>query len=225
MHVLWCVTGAGHLLQESADFMRKNMRGNKIAVAFSGAGCEVAEMYGLLDQIERDFKDVFMEDEQGSSSPLVGRLAKKEYDLVIVSPCTANTVAKIVTGVADSLVSNIAAQAVKSGTPLHVVPTDYKKTQETMLPLVIDPMLCRNCETCPPLMNCPKKAIYRDDRVRANMLKCNACKKCVEECTYSAISFGKKVRIHIRDIDIENTKRLGTMEGIQVYRKPDEIKI
>ena len=225
MNILWCLTGAGHLLKESLDCVQKNKENHRITIALSGAGYEVAQMYGLLDQIKKGFDKVVREDEQGFSSPLVGRLAKGEYDLVVVSPCTANTVAKIITGIADSLISNLVAQAVKSKTPVYVIPTDVEKTQETTTPMMIDPRTCRNCEVCPPLDYCPENAIYRDDRVRINMLKCNACRKCVEKCTYSAIGFGRKVKINIRDIDMENTKKLQSMEGIKVYRNPGEIKI
>lgn len=225
MNILWCLTGAGHLLKESLDVMQKNREKHRIAAAFSGAGYEVAQMYGILDPIEKYSKEVVREEEQGFSSPLVGRLAKGEYDLVIVSPCTANTVAKIVAGIADSLISNIVAQAVKSKTHVYVVPTDFEKIQETTLPIIVDPKTCRDCDTCPPLENCPENAIYRDGQIRVNMLKCNACRICVDKCTYSAISFGKKAKINIRDIDIENTKKLQAMEGIKVFKNPGEIRI
>ena len=98
MNLLWCVTGAGHLLLESFALVECIGSEHEVTVACSGAGSEVARMYGLQEVIAREFKDVISEQEQGYSSPLVGRLAKREYDLVIVAPCTANTVAKIVGG-------------------------------------------------------------------------------------------------------------------------------
>ena len=225
MNLLWCVTGAGHLLLESFARMQYTANEHEITVALSGAGSEVARIYGLQKQIAREFKEVISEQEQGYSSPLVGRLAKREYDLVIVAPCTANTVAKIVRGIADSLISNLVAQAVKSGVPVIIVPTDYEKIQETTMPMSLDQETCRLCEVCPPLEQCPQEAIYRDDRVRLNSLRCTACKTCIELCTYAAISFGRKVRVHIRDLDIENTKRLEKQEGITVFRSPDAITV
>jgi dihydromethanopterin reductase (acceptor) len=168
---------------------------------------------------------VVREQEQGFSSPLVGRLAKGEYDLVIVSPCTANTVAKIVAGIADSLITNVVAQAVKSATPAYIVPTDFEKIQETTVPLLIDPKACRNCEVCPPLDNCPKNAIYRDESIRLNPLRCDACRACIDNCAYSAISFGSRVRVHIRALDIANTRKLQAMEGITVFKHPREIEL
>jgi dihydromethanopterin reductase (acceptor) len=225
MNILWCVSGAGHLLKESLDFVQKNKGKHKITVALSGAGYEVAQMYGFLDFIENEFKGVIKEQEQGFSFPIIGRLAKGEYDLVMVSPCTANTVAKIVAGIADSLITNIVAQAVKGKIPTYIVPTDFEKIQATKVPIMVDPKMCRNCEVCPPLANCQKNAIYRDESIRVNTLKCNACKECIDKCKYSAISFGRRVRVHIRDIDIENTRKLQDMEGIKVFKDPYETEI
>jgi dihydromethanopterin reductase (acceptor) len=110
MEILWCVTGAGHLLNESFRSMDELPENHRITVAFSNAGYEVTRMYGLLDHLKRDLRGVILEQEQGFSSPLVGRLAKREYDMVVVAPCTANTVATVVNGIADSLVSNIIAK-------------------------------------------------------------------------------------------------------------------
>jgi dihydromethanopterin reductase (acceptor) len=225
MNLLWCVTGAGHLLFESFALMQYVHNEHEVTVAFSGAGSEVARMYGLHEMIARVFKEVVSEQDQGYSSPLVGRLAKREYDLVVVAPCTANTVAKIVRGIADSLITNLVAQAVKSGLPVYIVPTDFEKIQETTMPMSLDQGICRTCDVCPPLEQCPQDAIYRDDRVRINGLRCTGCKACIEICTYDAISFGGKVWVHIRDLDIENTKKLEKMEGITVFQSPDAITV
>ncbi len=225
MNLLWCVTGAGHLLLETSALMQRTHREHEVTVALSGAGSEVVRMYGLREVIAREFGDVVSEQEQGYSSPLVGRLAKHEYDLLIVAPCTANTVAKIVRGIADSLITNLVAQAVKSGVPVYVVPTDFETIQETRMPMSLDQEACRICEVCPPLEQCPQDAIYRDDRVRINGLRCTGCKACIELCTYAAISFGGKVQVHIRDLDIENTERLKKMEGVTVFQRPDAIPV
>jgi dihydromethanopterin reductase (acceptor) len=225
MNVLWGMTGAGHLLAESADAALKAAKKHKITVAFSGAGYEVARMYGLLKKIEDCAQETIKEEAQGWSHPLVGRVALREYDAVIISPCTANSAAKIVAGIADSLITNIVAQAVKSKTRVYVVPTDAQKTQETALPLVIDQSTCRNCRNCRPKNACPEKAIYRDEKMRVNMLICNACRKCLAACPYGAISFGKSGTIHLREIDLKNTRQLSKMEGITVLPHPDEIKL
>lgn len=225
MNVLWGITGAGHLLEESAAAIRKTAKKHTVTVAFSGAGYEVAKMYGLLSQIEDAASETVREETQGWSHPLVGRVALREYDLVIVSPCTANSAAKIVCGIADSLLTNVVAQAVKSKTPVQIVPTDQRKTEDTTLPLVIDQAKCRGCKICPPKKSCKEKAIYGDGKMHADMLRCNACRRCIETCPYSAISFGAKGRIHLREIDIENSRRLGQMEGITTFPHPSKIRL
>jgi dihydromethanopterin reductase (acceptor) len=225
MNVLWGITGAGHHLTESACAIRKISKKNTVTVAFSGAGYEVAQMYGLLSEIEDAASETIREETQGWSSPIVGRVALREYDAVVVSPCTANTAAKIVHGIADSLITNVVAQAVKSRTPVYVVPTDQQKTEETTLPLVIDQIKCRGCQNCKPKKICPQKAIYPDKKMRVDMLACNACRRCIKECPYSAISFGAKGRIHLREVDLSNTLHLSRMEGITVLAHPSQIKL
>lgn len=225
MNILWGITGAGHLLEESAEAIRKNAKKHRITAAFSGAGYEVAAMYGLRTEIEEAACETIRDEDQGYSSPFVGRIAGKEYDCVIVSPCTANTVAKIAAGIADSLLTNVVAQAIKSKTPVYVVPTDSDRTHETTMPVDIDNKKCKRCETCPPQDNCPEEAIYRDPRLRVDMLMCSGCRLCVSACPYGAVSFGKTAKIHMREIDLENTKKIGKMEGITACASPSEIPL
>lgn len=222
MKILWCVTGAGHFLEESFSAMRK-ISDDNITLALSGAGFEVVRMYGLLETMEDLSGEVILEDEQGFSSPVVGRLADSEYSKVIVSPCTTNTVAKIVNGISDSLVTNIVAQAMKSRVPVIIVPTDLGKKQKTRIPINIRVDRCRDCECCPPMGACPTEAIYRNDRVRVDMLRCNACLACVELCEHDAIIFGGGAIVNIRDIDAANVKKLKAMEGVKVVKSPRKI--
>lgn len=49
------------------------------------------------------------------------------YDLLIIAPATANTVAKIAHGIADTLVTNAVAQTAKGGTPIYILPVDLKR--------------------------------------------------------------------------------------------------
>lgn len=132
MDVLWCITGGGHLLEESCSVIERLARRHDVTVAFSKAGREVAEAYGLRNRIARAAARVVYEERQGHSSPIVGSLGS--FGLVVISPCTANTAAKIALGIADSLVSNIAAQALKSGRRVVVVPTDFKREVRTRIP-------------------------------------------------------------------------------------------
>lgn len=223
MSILWCVTGGGQFLKESYESMKGLMEKNRVTVVFSRAGYEVIQMYGLLDEVRKTFSEVILEEEQGASAPMVGRLSKKEYNLVIVAPCTANTVAKIVYGIADSLVTNIVAQAGKCRIPVFILPTDVERIQETRIPLNIDYKRCIDCRPCPAMENCPQNAFFISGGVRLNLLKCNACRKCIRFCKHGAIGFGEEVPIECREVDIMNVEKLRGMEGLHVIKDIGEI--
>ncbi|ODS42782.1 MAG: hypothetical protein MSIBF_05715 [Candidatus Altiarchaeales archaeon IMC4] len=132
MAIIWCITGAGHLLRESLDAMKKSS--DEVTVVFSAAGHEVAMMYHLFDEVKAVAKNMVFEDGQGESSPFCGKMYEKKYTKVIIAPATANTVAKLASGIADSLVTNVAAQALKRRVPVIVVPTDFEGKETSMTP-------------------------------------------------------------------------------------------
>jgi len=223
MNILWCITGAGQFLDRCYEAAKRLTLDNRVTVAFSTAGHEVCRMYGFLEKIEREFPEIVLEAEQGASSPLVGRLSRNEYDRVIVAPCTANTAGKIVHGIADSLVTNIVAQAVKCKVPVYILPTDAKKHQKTRVPISIDFAKCMQCDLCNAMENCLEGAFYVSDRVRIDLMKCRACKRCVDSCRHKAIEFGKVVDIECRDVDVRNAEILQGMGGIKVLGDIREI--
>jgi dihydromethanopterin reductase (acceptor) len=223
--IVWCVTGAGQFLEESCEFIKKlSEREHKITLAFSGAGYEVARMYGM-EGIKKYAKSVVLEEEQGRSAPFSGRLNKKNYDFVVVAPATANTVAKIVYGIADTLVTNIVAQAGKQNIPVFILPTDAKKYQETKIPMSINLEKCTACKAC--ISACPNNAIFitGSGKLKINLMFCNACGKCKAACSYGAIGFGKIIKIQCREVDMENVKRIRKSEGIKVIESLEEIKM
>ena len=222
MKILWCITGAGHLLQECVEVMEKSR--DEITVALSSAGEEVAGMYGLLDRINKAGVETVLEREQGKSFPASGRMAKKEYDMLVVAPCTANTIAKIANGIADSLASNLVAQAQKNEIPVVILPTDIEKSQKTKIPVTIEFEKCPNCNPCSAMEACPNSAFYRAERVRINLLKCNACRKCIPLCEHAAITFGREVTIKSREVDLNNLEKLKKIKEIEIIKKPEEIK-
>ncbi|ODS40040.1 MAG: hypothetical protein A7315_09805 [Candidatus Altiarchaeales archaeon WOR_SM1_79] len=132
--ILWCITGAGQFLIESCDFIKKLSKEHKVTIALSDAGYEVAGMYNRVKEIKDEAFEVILEKDQGASAPLCGRVGRGRYDLVVVAPCTANSIAKIAYGIADSLVTNVVAQAGKGKVPVCLLPTDMEKIQKTMVP-------------------------------------------------------------------------------------------
>jgi dihydromethanopterin reductase (acceptor) len=223
MKILWCVTGAGQFLSESIEAMNTCTEESQVTLVLSKAGHEVCRMYGLLPELEKRYSETILESGQGASSPLVGRLSQKEYDLVLVAPCTANTASKIVCGIADSLASNIVAQAGKCKVPVYVLPTDAVKKQKTRIPVMIDHEKCKRCTACNALRVCPNDAIYVTDAVHLDLMKCDACLRCVSSCNNKAIEFGKEIDIECRDIDVANAKKMASIKGITVITSPAQL--
>lgn len=224
LRIAWGVTGAGHMMKESFAAMKKiKAEGHSITTFMSRAGEEVARMYGLNDFSEISdgtyLNEVYLDSNQGSSFPKIGRFNVGRYDVFILMPATSNTVAKIVYGIADTLVTNCAAQAMKSGIPSLIVPVDWEQKVTSEMPYTIDRSKCMSCEVCKPEEQCPNQAIT--DQIE--LLKCQGCGTCVPLCPHGAISGGGAVPLKIRKVDAKNTKALAKMEGVSIFCKPDDV--
>jgi dihydromethanopterin reductase (acceptor) len=223
-NVAWAVTGAGHYLAESVAAMREISQENRVCTFVSRAGEEVVKMYGLFDQLSEIsgdgyLEEIFLEREEGASSPKTGRFMMNRFDLLIIAPATANTVAKMAVGIADSLPTNAAALANKAGVPVYVLPTDVLESAKTEPPYTIDRDLCRRCEVCEPRDACPKNAI--DDQI--DLVRCDGCGTCRDLCPYGAI---RKAAISVvtRPLDKENINRLRAIPGFVVLEGPEDIE-
>jgi dihydromethanopterin reductase (acceptor) len=222
LHIAWGVTGAGHYLKESYAVMAEfRKEGHDVTTFVSRAGEEVSRMYGLFDDLKAVsdgsyLNEIFLDSAQGSSFPKIGRFNLKRYDLFVLSPATSNTVAKVVYGIADTLVTNCAAQAMKSGVPCYIVPVDQEQDVVSEMPYTIDRAKCEACETCPPREACPNDAI--DGQI--DLLKCQGCGTCVDLCPNAAITGGGPVPVSIRKVDARNTRMLADMENVMVFDRP-----
>ena len=226
MKIAWCITGAGHFLHDSFDVFKELKEKNKelkVTSFVSRAAEEVIKMYGLQKDLinisnGNYLEECFCEQEQGASFPKAGRLLLKKYDALVVTPATSNTIAKLAYGIADTLVTNAVAQAVKGNVPVYIVPVDIEGHIESKMPFFIEREICMKCELCPPMRICPNKAIT--DQI--DLLKCNGCGICVKLCSYGAIRGGVTM-IKVRDVDSKNVKILGELEGITILNRPIDI--
>jgi len=125
----WAVTGSGHYLEECLDIVREL---DDVDLFYSRAGEEVIRMYGhdpkTVNGDGRTYHD------RAASSPPVGLFYRGDYLTLVVAPATSNTVAKMVLGLSDSLVTNVYAQAGKCRIPSIVLACDTEPEMDTPAP-------------------------------------------------------------------------------------------
>jgi flavoprotein len=125
----WAVTGSGHYLKECLEIVREL---EDVDLFYSRAGEEVVRMYGY------DPKSIVPEGriyrDRAASSPPVGLFYRGDYHTLVVAPATSNTVAKMVLGLSDTLVTNVYAQAGKCRIPSIVLACDSEPEVDTPAP-------------------------------------------------------------------------------------------
>ena len=136
IRLAWGITGAGDYLAESLSAMKRvSVEFDvEVTVLVSKNAEMVVKWYRLWDDLESSFEKVKVE--KGANVPFfAGPLQVGYYRLFFVSPATANTVAKIAYGIADTLITNCVAQAIKGGTPVYIYPVDQELgSRETQVP-------------------------------------------------------------------------------------------
>ena len=234
MRVAWGITGAGSFLFETFEVMGKISDQHTLSCYLSRAGERVVHIYGLWKRLEKIcpgsyYREVILESDQGPSSPLAGRFLRKKYEVLVVSPASSNTVAKIVAGIADSLVTNAVSQAEKAHTPVLIVPTDQGGKRVTRLPPMVDREICQkhlgiDCKKCLILDVCPHGAIVEMESMpKIDLSRCEGCRICVDGCPYGAVSFGHELETHARRVDLDNVRKLRRSKNFMVLRTPVEI--
>lgn len=127
--IAWAFTGSGHFLPECLELAEGLPA---VDLFLSRAGAEVLQVYGFPVAGLRERFRVFRD--SAASSPPVGLLYEGRYDLLVVAPATSNSVAKMVYGISDTLVTNIYAQAGKCRIPSIVFACDAAPEMETQAP-------------------------------------------------------------------------------------------
>lgn len=125
----WAVSGSGHYLEECLEFM---LTLDNVDLYLSQAGEEVLKMYGFKLTDLQARMPVYRD--KAASAPPVGLFYKNYYHTLILAPTTSNTVAKCVLGIADSLITNLYAQAGKCRIDSIVYPCDTAPSLETTAP-------------------------------------------------------------------------------------------
>jgi archaeoflavoprotein AfpA len=136
MKFAWAITGAGDYMAESVAVMKEIVKEHdvEVLVFLSKAGKQVIKWYKLMKELEAISSQI--RTELDANTPFIaGTLQKRTHRFLVVMPATANTVAKIAYGIADTLVTNAVAQAMKTAVPIYIYPVDQKPgTVTTVLP-------------------------------------------------------------------------------------------
>lgn len=233
INIAWCITGGGAGLRSVVKYMNsvREKDNYNITVFLTKWGFEVARIFGVLEDLRRIadnsyYREFLVEDE---GMFYIGRLNLRKYHMLIIAPATANSVAKMVLGIADNIASALYAQSIKSGVPVIVMPTDLPGEDgfvESEIPCYIDKSLCsiEICGTCPLVYVCPTNAITSVGKsMRIDLSKCIGCERCVSVCLNRAVKCWEKVKLKPRTIDIENITKLSQNHLTMIVRNIEEL--
>ena len=123
--LLWGITGTGYVLDESIALMEELQTKHeiKITVMLSKEGAAVVKWYKKWLKLTETVKKVSIE--KTPNIPFyAGPVQIGKFDFFLVCPVSANSVAKIVNGIADTIITNCVAQAIKGGQKVYIFPSD-----------------------------------------------------------------------------------------------------
>ncbi|MCP8320981.1 MAG: archaeoflavoprotein AfpA [archaeon] len=125
MKIAWGITGSGDHLPETIQVIKRVVeRGDaKVQAFLSKSAVIVVRWYKLWNELE-EISPKIMVEESANFPFIAGQLQIGKFKFLLVAPATANTVAKIVNGIADSLVTNAVSQAHKGNVPIYILPVD-----------------------------------------------------------------------------------------------------
>jgi archaeoflavoprotein AfpA len=132
--LLWGITGSGDYIKEIVDLIIKIQKDMEleITVVLSINGELVLKFYKILNKLNENIANIKVE--KGPNNPFIaGKMQTGFYDYIVISPVSGNTLAKIVHGIADSLISNGVAQALKGGQKVYLFPTDQERLDTTTI--------------------------------------------------------------------------------------------
>jgi archaeoflavoprotein AfpA len=129
--VAWGITGAGDKIQEIVETMKTLKKQSEdileIDVYISKAGETMLKFYRLDEELRNSFSKVAVE--MNSNAPfLAGMVQSGKYEFLLIMPASSNTVAKLVNGIGDTLLTNSALMSLKAFVPVWVMPVDYKES-------------------------------------------------------------------------------------------------
>jgi dihydromethanopterin reductase (acceptor) len=230
LNIAWGITGAGAFLRESVETLLSLFaRGHRITAFVSRAGEKVLEAYGLKKKLEEALRGpypvgVVYESLEPPGYPTTGRLYLGVYSLVVVAPATLNTASKILHGIADALVPNLAIHAVKARIPVYILPVDLYEVK-SYIPVVIDRSKCAQCTTCYAARACPTGALAEHAyyKVVVDASRCTRCYECLKACPHGAIEFDVEVVVKPVSYYAGLLRRLELIPCVKIIESPSKL--
>lgn len=136
--IAWGITGGGDKIAEIVKTMieLKNQYADKVEIQVfaSKNGETMLRFYKQFDIVKQEFPHFSVE--MNANAPfLAAWLQSGKYAFFLIAPASSNTVAKIVNGIGDTLITNSAIMSLKAFGTVYVLPTDYKEgVVETIIP-------------------------------------------------------------------------------------------
>ena len=246
--IIWCLTGGGDLFEENYETFCKLIEENYPVLAiFSNAGALVHNRYGFFLKLSKVFRNkdnlLFLFEDQRVLSFNIQRilddsnisyavlpydpsfarsvwLANQKIKCIILSPLTANSIAKLTNGVADNFILNLVSACKKANQTIGIFPTDRGiSIIETKLPVRQIKLLSK--DTYSP-NTCEYGALVEDHSsyISYKPEYCTGCRECVKKHPDS-FSVNDKMKIRIRSVDRLNTERIS--KEFRIFRTPEEI--
>ncbi|MFX0014752.1 MAG: flavoprotein [Promethearchaeota archaeon] len=245
--ILWCYTGGGHFFDEIfTQILKLNNKSVPICFVFSNAGALVANRYGFFwklthSDIKKEYFHFIFEytvaqynieamltDAEFSYSIIFEdpafsvaiALANTQASCIIACPLTANTAAKLVSGIADSFISNLLSNGLKSGKKVVIYPTDaILQKIKTKLPVR---QIKSTSSDCIDASVCRFNALKESSTNNIIFLPqfCVGCQACVKKYP-TVFSFGDEIDLQIRKVDFLNIQKLGA--EMTIFKTPKEI--
>lgn len=136
--IAWGITGGGDKIAEIVKTMveikKQYEQKAEIHVFVSKNGETMLRFYKQFDLLKQEFSHFSVE--MNANAPfLAAWLQSGKYYFFLVAPTTSNTVAKIVNGIGDTLITNSVIMSLKAFGQVYILPTDYKEgVVETIIP-------------------------------------------------------------------------------------------
>lgn len=121
----WAITGSGHYLRECLEIIHTL---ENVDLFLSKAAAEILQQYGYAHKVGKVYQD------KTASSVPVELFYHGHYHTLVIAPATSNTVAKMVAGISDNLVTNLYAQAGKTRLSSIVFACDTEPELESEAP-------------------------------------------------------------------------------------------